>query len=138
MAVSADGSGAPQAVRRIVRDQRLMMRSDALIDSAIVFWRGTSGHAYVHTAYALFSCPPMPRASVLFVRRAANGERRALATICVEDASPTLNLARVRHLGARLRANEIHLHFSGASRSARSSAAADLGIRHCGSEPVGR
>jgi len=133
MVASADGPDAQSDL-----DGRCAeLRANERIDNAIFFWRGTSGHAYVHTVYALVSCPPMPEASVLFVRRTADGKRRVLDTMCVENSATTLNLARVRHRGAEIGANEVHLHFAASGRAARCSASLDLRIGNCGVGPVG-
>ena len=127
---------ASQVVQPIERARR-RLKPECLFDSAIFFWRGTSGHAYVHTIYSLKSCPAVPEASVLFVRKSPDGNRLPLAVHCVHDPVPTLNLARIRQTGARLGANEVHLHFATGNRINRQTAAADLHTRHGHLKPVG-
>ncbi len=110
---------------------------DRLLDSAIVFWRGTSGYAYVHTVYTLAGCPPLPPAAVLLVNNQASDQREILDVIGVGNAAPTLNLAEVRRRGAQLGANEVHVHFVHRDDQARQTAVADLRTRHAGCAAVG-
>ena len=74
------------------------------------FWRGASGQRYVHSVYSLIECPPLPKASYMLVRRDEDGRRRC-CTSAAARATPTLNLAHVRQRGAKLGANEVHVHF---------------------------
>lgn len=110
---------------------------EGLLDSAIVFWRGTSGHAYVHAVYTLAGCPPLPPAAVLLVKKGAGDHRKILDVIGVGHAAPTLNLAEVRRRGAQLGASEVHVHFARRDTQARQTAIADLKTRHTGTAAVG-
>jgi hypothetical protein len=74
-------------------------------------WRGASGRAYVHSVYSLIDCPPLPKATFLLVRRAADGRRLVLHVGLGHSDTATLNLAQVRRRGARLGANEVHVCF---------------------------
>jgi hypothetical protein len=113
------------------------MDVESLFDSAIVFWRGTSGHAYVHTVYTLAGCPPLPPASVLLVDNQGGTRRVILDVIGVGHAAPSLNLAEVRQRGAQLGANEVHVHFADLDVRARHTAVADLRTRYTGHHLTG-
>jgi hypothetical protein len=89
-------------------------------------WRGVSGRRYVHTVYSLIECPPVPKATYLLVRRRDNGSRQVLHIASGESSAPTLNLARVRQLGASLGANEVHVHFLAETESQRRLVTCDL------------
>lgn len=108
-----------------------------LLESAIVFWRGTSGHAYVHTVYTLAGCPPLPPASIMLVKSSAGARREILDVIGVVHAAPTLNLAEVRRRGAELGADEVHVHFANSDDQARQTAIADLRTRYAGQAAIG-
>ncbi|MBU2532713.1 MAG: hypothetical protein KKB37_08230 [Alphaproteobacteria bacterium] len=109
---------------------RAELASERLFDSALVFWRGTSGHAYAHTIYNLAGCPEIPASSVMFVLKHDHGRREVLDVMCVDHEAPSLNLAFVRQNGARLGANEVHLHFATGDSGARQTAMIDLRTRH--------
>ncbi len=108
-----------------------------LLESAVVVWRGTSGHAYVHTVYTLAGCPPLPPAAIMLVKSRAGRQREILDVIGVGNAAPTLNLAEVRQRGASLGANEVHVHFANHSDQARQTAIADLRTRYAGCAAIG-
>lgn len=74
------------------------------------FWTGASGRRYVHTIYTLLDCPALSAANFILVRRESNGQRQVLAISRLAAASPSLNLADIRHRGAMLGANEVHVH----------------------------
>lgn len=74
------------------------------------FWSGASGQRYVHTVYSLIDCPATPAANYVLVRRDASGVCHALAVGRVSEEAPSLNLARIRQLGATLGATEVHVH----------------------------
>lgn len=75
------------------------------------FWQGLSGARYVHTIYGLLDCPELPDANYVMVRREADGRRVALRIGRTAGSAPSLNLAHVRHIAAKLGANEIHVHY---------------------------
>jgi hypothetical protein len=89
-------------------------------------WRGVSGKAYGHSVYSLISCPPLPAASYVLVRRDRRGRRTALRVGLGQSDAPSLNLAQVRQRGAQLGANEAHVHFGAASDDERRLVACDL------------
>jgi hypothetical protein len=89
-------------------------------------WRGASGRIYLHRAYNLLWCPPLPRANVLLVHGACLGPRTVLRAILVEDEAPTLNLAYVRQLGATIGANEVHVYDLAETAEQRAAIESDL------------
>ncbi len=74
------------------------------------FWSGASGRRYVHTVYSLIECPELASGSYIFVRRGADGRRIALAIGRTTHDAASLNLAEIRHQGALIGANEVHVH----------------------------
>ena len=128
---------AEHPIAPLLGKARDALRRNHLFDCAIVFWRGTSGHAYVHTIYTLAGCPEVRAASVMLVRNPDNGGRIVLDVICVDLDVPSLNLADIRMRGAQLGANEVHLHFATGNKYARHMAAFDLRTRHGGIKVVG-
>ena len=93
------------------------------------FWRGASGAYYIHTVYSLIECPELPRANYLLVKRDARGRRRVLSVGCTTHEAPSLNLADIRHRGAKLGANEVHVHFLAETERARRVVEFDLHAR---------
>ena len=91
-------------------------------------WRGASGRRYTHSVYSLLECPPLPKSVFLLVRRDADGVRSVLHVGMAQSEALSLNLAQVRHRGAQLGANEVHVYLQ-RSDTARSLAAIDLRAR---------
>jgi hypothetical protein len=83
------------------------------------FWTGQSGRRYVHTVFSLIECPELPSANYVLVRREPHGQRTALRVSRTVHASASLNLADIRHRGAQLGAQEVHVHLIAASDAAR-------------------
>lgn len=100
------------------------------------FWSGASGQRYVHSVYSLFECPEVPAANFLLVRRDASGSREVLAIGRLRHGAGSLNLAEIRQRGARLGANEVHVHLLAPSAAQRRVIEADLraGQIDCGDE----
>lgn len=73
-------------------------------------WIGASGAHYVHTVHSLIDCPPLPDGNYILVRRDDDGQREVLAIGRVSKKARSLNLAKLRQLGAKLGANEVHVH----------------------------
>jgi hypothetical protein len=90
------------------------------------YWRGASGRRYVHTVYSLIECPPLPKATYLLARRSGDGSRQVLHIASGESSAPTLNLARIRQLGATFGANEVHVHYLAEAESQRRLITCDL------------
>ncbi|MFM9846873.1 MAG: hypothetical protein ACKVP3_06915 [Hyphomicrobiaceae bacterium] len=76
----------------------------------LVEWQGVSGRTYQHIVYSLIDCPRIPEVNYVLARRGADGERRVLKIGRTDHDAQTLNLARIRHEGALLGANEVHLY----------------------------
>jgi hypothetical protein len=94
------------------------------------FWTGASGRRYVHTVYNLIDCPEIPQANFLLVRRDASGHRTVLAIGQLKSAAGSLNLAEIRQRGARLGANEVHVHLLAPSVQQRCMIELDLRSGH--------
>lgn len=90
------------------------------------FWSGASGRRYVHTVYDLLDCPEIPAANFLLVRRDASGQRSVLAIGHLKHNAASLNLAEIRYRGARLGANEVHVHLLAPSAEQRRVIELDL------------
>ena len=88
-------------------------------------WRGASGRQYAHSVYSLIECPPLPQATFVLVR-SAGGLREPLHVGVAGSTSATLNLAQIRHRGAQLGANEVHVYFHARALATRSLAVYDL------------
>lgn len=74
------------------------------------FWTGASGERYVHTVYDLITCPTLPAANYMLIKRDEAGDAIVLAIGRVDDRASSLNLAKVRRHGAELGASEVHVH----------------------------
>lgn len=74
------------------------------------FWSGASERRYVHTVYGLLDCPELSSGTYVLARRDEAGRREALAVGRLAHTAPSLNLAEIRHRGATLGANEVHVH----------------------------
>lgn len=102
------------------------LEPDAGHGSRFHFWSGASGRRYVHTVYDLLDCPEVPAANFLLVRRDASGQRTVLAVGHLKHQAPSLNLAEIRCRGARLGANEVHVHLLAPSAQDRRVVELDL------------
>lgn len=99
------------------------------------FWSGASGQRYVHTVYNLLDCPEIPAANFLLVHRDVSGRRTVLAIGHLKHSSASLNLAGLRHRGARLGANEVHVHLLASSTQERRIVELDLRAGRIDCEP---
>lgn len=102
--------------------------SHAVYDTAsrFEFWRGASGRRYIHTMHPLWYCPPVADATYVLVRREGDSRRRVLAVGRTHSDAPSLNLAEIRQKGARLGANEVHVHLIAATDRERAVIEFDL------------
>lgn len=73
------------------------------------FWRGASGHRYLHAAYALLACPDLPASNFVLVRRETDQSMAVVMVGSVSRASMSANLATIRQTAAQLGANEVHI-----------------------------
>lgn len=94
------------------------------------FWAGVSGRRYVHTVYELLTCPEVPPANYLLVRRDRFGRRKVLAVGGLEHDAASLNLAELRQRGACLGANEVHIHYLAKTEHQRRLVELDLRAGH--------
>ena len=111
-------------------DEPALVCSEAAFDQAFHYWRGASGRRYLHSVYTLIGCPALPRANYILVRRYEDGTRSALAFGQTRDGTATVNLAHLRHEGAKCGANEVHIHLLAEGADARASVEADLIAAH--------
>jgi hypothetical protein len=111
-------------------DEPALVCSEAAFDQAFHYWRGASGRRYLHSVYTLIGCPALPRANYILVRRYDNGSRVALAFGQTKDDAVTLNLAHLRHEGAKIGANEVHIHLLAETADERAMVEADLMAAH--------
>jgi hypothetical protein len=98
------------------------------------FWTGSSGQRYVHSVFSLIGCPELPPAVYALFHCDSNGKRTILRVARIEHDAPSLNLAEIRHRGAQLGANEVHVHFLASSERQRRLVELDLRSAHF-SEP---
>jgi hypothetical protein len=111
-------------------DEPALVCSEAAFAQAFHYWRGASGQRYLHSVYTLIGCPALPRANYILVRRYEDGTRVALAFGQTRDDTATLNLAHLRHQGAKCGANEVHVHLLAENAEARAAVEADLIAAH--------
>ena len=111
-------------------DEPALVCSEAAFEQAFHYWRGTSGRRYLHTVYTLIGCPVIPQANYILIRRLEDGRRIALAFGQTKDDAMTLNLAHLRHEGAKAGANEVHIHLLADNAEARAAVEADLVAAH--------
>jgi hypothetical protein len=107
-------------------DEPALVCSEAAFAQAFHYWRGASGRRYLHSVYTLVGCPALPRANYILVRRYDDGTRVALSFGQTKDDAATLNLAHLRHEGAKCGANEVHIHLLAENADARVLVEADL------------
>jgi hypothetical protein len=98
-------------------------------------WRGASGALYTHTVTSLLFCPEMPEATYLLVHRDAGGAARVLRVGTLDNEARSLNLARIRQVGATLGANEVHLRIERSSAAERARIAFDIESALAGGTP---
>jgi hypothetical protein len=111
-------------------EEPALVCAEAAFDQAFHYWRGASGRRYLHSVYSLVGCPALPQANFILVRRRDDGSREALAFGNTKDDAMSLNLARLRHEGAKIGANEVHIHLLADTDRARAYVEADLTAAH--------
>lgn len=114
------------SVEHINPNQPLMVSDDIDLENAFHFWQGASGDRYIHSVYSLYSCPEVPKANFVLVKRATNGDCTALMIGQTKDKAQSLNLAFLRENAAKLGANEIHIHVMTTSEAERNLVRLDL------------
>jgi hypothetical protein len=108
------------------RDEPARVYSEVTVPHSFHYWRGASGKPYLHVVYSLIDCPALPKANYILVRCHDDGSRVALAFGQTMDDAVSLNLAHLRHEGAKRGANEVHLHLLAHTADARDAVEADL------------
>jgi hypothetical protein len=116
--------------QRGLADEPALVCSEANFARAFHYWRGASGRRYLHSVYSLVGCPAMPRANYILVRRYEDGTRAALAFGQTRDETASLNLAHLRHQGAKCGANEVHIHLLAETAEERGKVETDLLAAH--------
>jgi hypothetical protein len=111
-------------------DEPALVCAEAAFSQAFHYWRGASGRRYLHSVYTLVGCPALPRANYILVRRYDDGRRVPLAFGVTKDDAISLNLAHLRHEGAKRGANEVHIHLLAETPAERADAEADLLAAH--------
>lgn len=111
-------------------DEPALVCAEAAFEQAFHYWRGASGRRYLHSVYTLVGCPALPQANYILVRRHADGKREALVFGDTKDEAISLNLAHLRHEGAKIGANEVHIHLLADSPQDRVLVEADLAAAH--------
>lgn len=111
-------------------DEPALVCAEEAFAQAFHYWRGASGRRYLHSVYTLVGCPALPQANYILVRRHADGTREALAFGNTKDDAISVNLAHLRHEGAKRRANEIHVHLLADTAHDRALVEADLTAAH--------
>jgi hypothetical protein len=111
-------------------DEPALVCSEAAFAQAFHYWRGASGRRYLHSVYTLIGCPALPRVNYILVRRYDDDSRVALAFGQTKDDAVTLNLAHLRHEGAKIGANEVHIHLLAETADDRALVESDLTAAH--------
>jgi len=111
-------------------EEPALVCAEAAFDQAFHYWRGASGRRYLHSVYTLVGCPALPQANFILVRRHPDGTREALVFGETKDDAISLNLAHLRHEGAKIGANEVHIHFLADTADDRALVQADLRAAH--------
>lgn len=111
-------------------DEPALVCAEAAFDQAFHYWRGASSRRYLHSVYTLVGCPALPQANYILVRRHEDGTREALAFGDTKEDAMTLNLAHLRHKGAKIGANEVHIHLLADTEQGRKFVKADLKALH--------
>jgi hypothetical protein len=113
-------------------DEPALVCAEAGFTQAFHYWRGASGQRYLHSVYSLLGCPALPSANYILVRRQDDGSRTPIAFGQTKAGAISLNLAHLRHQGAKLGANEVHIHLLAETPADRARVEQDLSTAHCG------
>jgi hypothetical protein len=111
-------------------DEPALVCAEARFAQAFHYWRGASGRRYLHSVYTLIGCPALPQANYILVHHHDDGTRMPLAFGQAKDEATSLNLAHLRHQGAKLGANEVHIHLLAETAEERAAVEADLTAAH--------
>lgn len=111
-------------------DEPALVCAESAFAQAFHYWRGATSRRYLHSVYTLLGCPALPQANYILVRRYEDGTREALAFGQTKDDAISLNLAHLRHEGAKCGANEVHVHLLADTAHDRTLVEADLTAAH--------
>jgi hypothetical protein len=111
-------------------DEPALVCAEGPFAQAFHYWRGASGRRYLHSVYSLIGCPALPQANYILVRRHDDGTRTPLLFGQTRDEAATLNLAHLRHQGAKRGANEVHIHLLAENGEERDMVELDLNAAH--------
>ena len=111
-------------------DEPALVCAEAGFAHSFHYWRGASGQRYLHSVYSLIGCPALPQANYILVRRHEDGTRTPIAFGETKDDAISLNLAHLRHKGAKLGANEVHIHLLATTAAERALVETDLAAAH--------
>ena len=89
------------------------------------YWSGRSGRRYIHSVYALATCPPLPGAVYIAVRR-NSGVPVAVALGRFPAILDQPGIERLRRRLSALGASELHVHLLSRSESEAEAARSDL------------
>lgn len=123
----------PEGVIKQAKAQREAASSRRVADAAAQvvvasqhIWRGASGALYTHSSTSLLLCPELPEATYLLLHRDTAGTVRVLRVGTLDSRARSLNLARLRQVGATLGANEVHFRIERSSVAERARIAFDI------------
>lgn len=119
-------STSEATVEYINPNEPLVISNDADLENAFHFWQGVSGKRYIHSVYSIFTCPELPKANYVLVKRDVDGRCQAVAIGQTSKTVGSLNLAFLRQQAARLGANEIHINVMSHSDEERNMVRLDL------------
>lgn len=112
-------------------DEPALVCADEAFRQAFHYWRGASGRRYLHSVYSLIGCPALPQANYILARREQDGGGHTpLAIGQTTGDAVSLNLAWLRHHGAKLGANEVHIHLLAETEAEREQICEDLRAAH--------
>lgn len=89
------------------------------------YWRGMSGRSYIHSIYSRETCPPLPGAVFIAVRR-CGAERKAVAVGRFPTAIEGRSFDIAAHAPEALQGDEIHVHLLARDGEAASGVLSDL------------
>lgn len=107
-------------------DEPALICAEEPFHQAFHYWRGATGRRYLHSVYSLIGCPALPQANYILVRRAEDGSLTPLLIGRTTADAASLNLAQLRHEGAKRGANEVHIHLLAETTEDRAEVEEDL------------
>jgi hypothetical protein len=99
---------------------------EAAIGGKFHYWTGASGENYLHTIFKTGSCPILPGASYMAIRRESSGTMKVLGAGVIDDDAHDF-AALLANPGS---ADEIHLHLLAADEENARAVIDDLAQRH--------